>query len=222
MSEEEKYGKFLGYMKWNFEKIIKKAMKIAHLSALSAAVVVNDKMKWAEGYGLYDRENKKAATEETIYLMSSLSKSITATAVMQLYEKGHYDLDDDVNEYLPFKLRNPFHKDAPITFRMLLSHTSGLALEEGDLYAKTQISTRKKDILQNYYCGIIPANLKIHNYPDPFLKEYLVPGGIYYRPLIWTKSSPGEIMVYSNISSEFTIYFRCAAGETSTLGVVTW
>jgi CubicO group peptidase (beta-lactamase class C family) len=186
-------------MKWDFDKLIKKSMKIAHLSALSTAIVVNDKMVWAKGYGLYDRENNKEADEKTIYLMSSLSKSITATAVMQLYEKGYFALDDDVNNHLSFNLRNPHYPDAPITFRMLLSHTSSLGPEEGDLYAKTQMPAGEKDILQNYYCGIIPGDLKVENYPYPFLKDYLVPGGIYNRPLVWNNIPPGEVMVYSNI-----------------------
>jgi len=187
-------------MKWNDEKLLKRAMKIAHLSALSAAIVIDDKKVWSNGYGLYDRENKKKANDETIYLMSSLSKSITATAIMQLYEKGYFDLDEDVNNHLPFNLRNPYYPNIPITFRMLLSHSSSLAPEEGNLYAASQLPSGKKDILQNYYCRIIPANIKVLDYPDPFLKEYLVKGGLYYRSLVWNKIPPGKVMVYSNIA----------------------
>jgi CubicO group peptidase (beta-lactamase class C family) len=187
-------------MKWNFEKLIKRVMKISHLSALSAGIVSDNKLVWKKGYGLYDRKNNKKADETTIYLMSSLTKSITATAVMQLFERNYFNLDDDVNNYLPFILRNPNFPNIPITIRMLLSHSSSLGSEEGDLYAKTQMPSGEKDIIHNYYTRIIPANLKIDNYPNPFLKEYLIPGGIYNRALVWNNIKPGKVMVYSNIA----------------------
>ncbi len=59
-------------------------------------------------------------------VIASISKTITATAVMQLWEQGLFELDDDVNDYLPFNVRNPNHPDVPITFRMLLTHTSSI------------------------------------------------------------------------------------------------
>jgi len=170
-----------------FDRMIQRAMKIARLSALSAAVVVNNETIWAKGFGLYDRENGKEATNETIYLMASISKTVTSTAVMQLCERGYFGLDDDVNNFLPFGLRNPNYPDVPITFRMLLSHTSSIAPEESDSPI-------------NYYIRVIPANETVEGYPYPFLKEYLVPGGLYYRSNLWLDIRPGKKMAYSNIA----------------------
>lgn len=179
------------------EKHILKQMKTAHLSALSTAIVVKDKTVWTKGFGLYDREKNKLADEKTIYLMASITKTVTATAVMQLYEKEYFDLEEDVNDYLPFSMRNPRYPDTLITFRMLLSHTSGLSPEEGDLFFKKSF---KPEALPNYYIRVIPANLKVENYPQPFLKDYLVPGGMYYRSRVWNNIPPGEEMAYSNIA----------------------
>ncbi|RLF35738.1 MAG: hypothetical protein DRM99_04080 [Thermoplasmata archaeon] len=179
-------NKILGLIKERFfEKLIYRLMKIGHMSALSAAVIKNNEIVWAKGFGIYDREKNKQATEETIYLVASISKSFTATAIMQLYEKGCFDLDDDVNDYLPFNLRNPNHPDKPITFRMLLSHQSSLATEREDL--------------SNFVTRIIPGGMEITGYPYPFLKEYLTPDGLYYQPQFWTDNTPGEEMHYSNI-----------------------
>jgi CubicO group peptidase (beta-lactamase class C family) len=61
-------------------------------------------------------------TDQTIQNIGSISKTITATAVMQLWERGKFKLDDDVNKYLPFQVRNPHFPDDPITFRQLLTH----------------------------------------------------------------------------------------------------
>jgi len=164
-----------------FERSISRLMKLAHTSALSAAIIKGDDIVWTQGFGLYDRENNKQTDEETIFLVASISKTVTATAVMQLHEKGYFDLDDDVNEYLPFSLRNPIYSDTPITFRMLLSHRSGLATEPN--YPRPT------------FIRMIPGELDL----DPFLREYLIPGGIHYKPQVWTDSRPGEEMHYANI-----------------------
>ena len=66
------------------------------------------------------------ALPETIYRAASVSKFVTALCAMKLSENGVLSLDADTNRYLPFSLRHPQAKDAPITLRMLLSHTAGL------------------------------------------------------------------------------------------------
>ena len=168
-----------------FEGIVQILMKFAHMSAVSAAIVKDDELVWTKGFGLCDRENKKKANEETIYLVASISKSFTATAIMQLYEKGLFDLDDDVNSYLPFSLRNPNYPDEPITFRMLLAHHSSIA--------------RENEGLTSFFTRIIPGGMDISGYPAPFLKDYLVPGGTYYKPKVWLDIPPGKEMHYANI-----------------------
>ena len=164
-----------------FDKVIESIMKSAHMSAMSACIVKNGKVVWAKGYGLYDRENGKEAGNETIYLVASISKTITATAIMQLYEKGLLSIDDDVNKYLPFPLRNPNYPDEPITIKMLLSHTSSLAVDP-----------------PAFYC-YFPGDLEIKGYPYPWLEEYLVPGGMHYKPQVWSDAMPGEKLQYANV-----------------------
>jgi CubicO group peptidase (beta-lactamase class C family) len=76
-------------------------------------------------------------TEDTIFDMASLTKSLaTATAVMQLYEQGKVAFDDPVQKYLPdFNTANDPQR-AKVTVRMLLTHTSGVAGDEGDVSLK--------------------------------------------------------------------------------------
>lgn len=168
-----------------FERLIVKLMNFAHISALSAAIVKDNELVWTKGFGLYDRENDKECNGETIFIAASISKSFTATALMQLYEEGLFDLDDDVNDYLPFSLRNPKYPDKPITFRLLLAHQSSLAREREDL--------------PSFFTRIFPGGLEVVGYPYPFLKDYLTPGGIHYKPQVWTDLPPGEEMYYANI-----------------------
>ena len=111
------------------EKLIKHEVDDKKLPALSVALVDDQKVVWAAGFGFQDRARKVPATAETVYRVGSVSKLFTDVAVMQLVEKGELDLDAPVAKYLPdFK---PVYKEGekPITLRMLMSHRSGLIRE---------------------------------------------------------------------------------------------
>lgn len=166
-----------------FDTYIKLLMKIGHRPSVGAGIIYNDTLVWSQGYGFYDLENQKPATKDTLYLQASVSKTITATALMQLYEQGKFKLEDDVNKYLPFELRNPNHPNLPITIEMILSHRSSLA--DDNLY---------------WLClSYIPGDPDVPSYPDPWLKEYLTPNGSAYSPSTWSTYKPGEKYLYANV-----------------------
>ena len=80
----------------------------------------------ARGYGWSDLEQGTKASAETVYLYCSMTKLFTATALMQLRERGLVDLDREVRAYLPdFPLHHPSGRE--VTVRHLLSHSSGIA-----------------------------------------------------------------------------------------------
>lgn len=98
------------------------------LPAFSIAVVDNDHVVWARGFGHQDTEGKVPATEHSVYRVGSVSKLFTDIAVLQLVEAGKLDLDAPVQKYLPnFEPANPF--DVPLTLRQMMSHLSGLVRE---------------------------------------------------------------------------------------------
>lgn len=72
-------------------------------------------------------------TEDSRFRMASVSKMFTVFTIMQLAEAGKLSLDEDVSEYLGFRLRHPSYPDVPITLRSLASHTSGL--RDGKVYS---------------------------------------------------------------------------------------
>ena len=109
-----------------FDSKISFLMKYATFPSLSACIINEDEVIWSKGYGYYDIINQKESDTDTIYVIASITKTIVGTCLMQLYDQGLFQLDDDVNNYLPFSLRNPNFPDDKITFRMLLSHTSSL------------------------------------------------------------------------------------------------
>ena len=85
-------------------------MKLAKFPSLSACIIDDDEVIWSKGYGYYDLKNKKPATENTIYMLASITKPVTGTALMQLCEQGLFDLDEDVNNYLPLNLNINLHQ----------------------------------------------------------------------------------------------------------------
>ena len=73
------------------------------LPALSIALVDDQQIVWARGFGLADPETKRPATAETVYRVGSVSKLFTDIGVMQLVEQGELDLDAPVTR-LPARL----------------------------------------------------------------------------------------------------------------------
>ena len=99
--------------------------------AVSVAIFDGADVIWTKGWGWADIESRIAANAETIGRTGSISKSFTAVLMMQLVERGVIGLDEPVVRYFPEieNLAGPPAEARPITFRMLASHTAGLARE---------------------------------------------------------------------------------------------
>jgi CubicO group peptidase (beta-lactamase class C family) len=174
----------------SFDHLITILLKIGHYPSMSACIIKNTTVPWANGYGLYDIAHQKHATPHTIYVVASITKTVTSTALMQLYEQGFFGLNDDINMYLPFSLRNPNFPNDPITIRMILSHSSSLTPDP-----------------LSYHWFNFSQPPPIPFYPLPWLEEYLLPGGAYYNPQIWdTIYRPGEHMQYANINFDLAAF----------------
>lgn len=182
----------------SFDLEIRKVMMLGHIPSLSACIVKDNEIVWSKGYGMYNRRLLKPANDHTIYMTASLSKPVTATALMQLYDQGLFDLDDDINDYLPFTLQNPKYPDVPITFRMLLSHRSSFTcnllssedFSEKIIWKHFLYLGHLKDILQSFY----PNELY------PWLKDVMVPEGSLYDSDYWGDFPPGTHSNYSGIN----------------------
>ena len=99
----------------------------------SVAVVKNGKIIYTHSFGLKDLDKKTELTDRDIFRIASISKSFSATSIMQLVEAGKLSLDDDFGDLVGFKIRNPKYPDQKITLKMALSHTSSLNDSQGYL-----------------------------------------------------------------------------------------
>jgi len=108
------------------------------IAGMVTLVIRHGQVAWFDARGSADREAGKPMQKDSIFRICSMSKPITCTAVMILYEEGKFVLDDPVSKYLPeFKNMKVFVKPATgypytipankeITIKDLLRHTSGL------------------------------------------------------------------------------------------------
>ncbi len=108
------------------DAFIYEEMGLENIPGMSTLIVKGGEIVWVESYGLADIENDIPVSDSTAFLMASVSKLFTGTALMQLHESGQLDLDEDINNHLPFDVNIPNHLDSPITFRMLMTHTSSI------------------------------------------------------------------------------------------------
>jgi CubicO group peptidase (beta-lactamase class C family) len=121
--------------------LIAERLKAAHVPGASIAIGKNSQIVWSEAFGLADVENNVPARTDTRFRTASIGKSMTATAAMQMAERGELDLDAEVQRYCP---RYP-RKDQPITVRELITHTSGIRHYEGPSAASEEYITRHYD-----------------------------------------------------------------------------
>ena len=111
-----------------FEQTVAAFVKDKRLPGAMAGVVHGNELVWSGGYGFADVAARRAPDAATLYRIASITKTFTATAIMQLRDEGKLHLDDPAVAYLP-ELRDavsPFGLVETITIRRMLSHESGL------------------------------------------------------------------------------------------------
>ena len=158
---------------------IQNTMQTHLIPGVSIAIVKNDRIVWEKQLGYADISESIMTDNNTLFILSSISKTITATALMKLYEQNYFNLDDAINDYISFDITNPNYPLTNITFRMLLTHTS---------------SIRDNWNVMPYYDG--DSDLELIYY----LQEYFTYDGEFYsESLNYTDSMPGTNYQYSNI-----------------------
>ncbi len=114
---------------------------------LAIAVVHGGRTVWAKGYGRADLATGAPVSTSTPFRLGSVSKVFTATAAMQLRDRGKLSLDDPLTRHLPwFTIGSPYAGAPPITLRHLLTHTSGLPREGAFPYWTTHAFPSREEV----------------------------------------------------------------------------
>lgn len=130
--------------------------------------------RFAAGVRRMDGERFWPMTVDSRFRMASVSKMFTVFTLMELAEAGRLSLDDEVSQYLGFRLRHPSYPDVPITLRSLASHTSGL--RDGKVYS-------------------IPPSVSVRAFFTPGSPYW--EGGAHFAP---AGQVPGIYFTYSNLN----------------------
>ena len=123
-----------------FDAFVANQMKFDKTPGLTIGFI-KDGFVWVKGYGFADLENKVPAKAESAYRLASVTKSMTAVAVMQLVEKKKIDLDAEVQTYVPYFPK----KQWPVTVRQVLGHLGGISHyknADSELHIKEHKATR--------------------------------------------------------------------------------
>ncbi len=161
---------------FELDSAIEKIIKKYKLIGLSICVILDNNIIFEKYSGFADIKNKRLINDSTCFRIASISKTVTGTAIMQLYEKGLINLDDDISNYLGYKVRNPKYPEDIITIRQLANHIS--SLNDGLGYG---------EFLNFAYSS---------NIPD--IKDLLTPQGKFYTKDIWGNYKPGTKYSYCN------------------------
>ncbi len=166
----------------DFDEYLEAEMEGQKIPALGVLLFKDGQILHEAYLGESNIEQNRALSANSLFLLASVSKIITATALMQLHEQGRFGLDEPINDYLPFSVAVPNYS-TPITFRMLLTHTSGI--------------DDATTITDGYYYGQdSPVALL------DFMQSYLsTSGSLYDAANNFFDFEPGTMHEYSNAGS---------------------
>ena len=129
--------------------------KKSSLVGFGVAIVNKDSIIYAKGFGYADKDTKSPYTIQTVQPIASISKTLLAVALMKAQEMGKLHLNDNINDYLPFKIYNPNFPNENITIQQLANHTSSIL--DGDSYDRTYIY---KNRIPPFYNDFVDNELK--------------------------------------------------------------
>ena len=169
------------------DNVFQNAINNKDVPGIAAIVVRNGKIVYNKAFGMADNQGNRALKKDDIFRIASMSKAITATAVMMLWEEGKFQLDDPISKYIPefknptllksFTFKDSSYTTEPakneITIRHLLSHTSGLGYGVIDGDEKFQAIYKKAGITDLFSTDAVKigesvkklAKLPLHHNP---------------------------------------------------------
>jgi CubicO group peptidase (beta-lactamase class C family) len=163
-----------------------------NIPSFHACVVYANENNWVRGFG-------NETNPDAVFLIGSIQKMFVAVSILQLHEDGLIDIDDDVNDHIPFDIRHPGYPDTEITIRMLLSHRSGLDSTLWPEFCYDWQGEYYPDYGHGYQSSMIGITL------GEYLQECLTTEGQYYSTNNW-EFEPDTRYGYSNTGFKILMY----------------
>jgi CubicO group peptidase (beta-lactamase class C family) len=112
------------------DRLVEEKMQAGKIPGVALVIVKGDKIDFLKGYGIAGPD-QRPVTPQTPFQLGSISRAITALAILQLVEAGKINLDAPVQNYLPWFRTSNERESAEVTVRQLLNQTSGFSRTEG-------------------------------------------------------------------------------------------
>ncbi len=184
------------------------------IKGFSVAIVNDTEVLYQNGFGFEDVENNKSYSAQTIQNIGSVSKVIIGIALLKAQELGKLNLNDPINNYLPYEVYNPLYPNEEITLKHLANHKSSIrdkkfyhekvyVLKEGQEFNEI------KDLE-----GVFNSSESLISMKD-FLKKLLSKDGEWYSRERFAQFIPGEKFSYSNVGAALAAHvLEIATGES--------
>ncbi|MGV0751864.1 serine hydrolase domain-containing protein [Empedobacter brevis] len=188
------------------------AYKKDAIKGFSVSVVNKKGLMYDNGFGYSTIGQDNLYTSHTTQNIASISKTLIAISLLKAQELGKLNINDPINDYLPFKIINPNHPEVPILIKHLAYHTSSIT-DLDEIYAKSYVLTKDKH----------DENEGVYNYfnkPETaiplqdFIQNSLTESGIWYQKKTFLNTKPGEKRDYSNIGAALcALVIEAATGQ---------
>ncbi|WP_034059147.1 serine hydrolase domain-containing protein [Lacinutrix jangbogonensis] len=176
--------------------------KSGQINGFAVAMVNQHGVLYEKGFGFSNSEAKEKYTKNTIQHIASVSKTLIGISLMKAKEMGKLNLDDPIQDYIPFKVINPNHPNEIITIRHLATHTSGI--NDTEQYMNRSWILKENQDLTNISTDYPEQQLNTPEKEIPmeeYLKRYLEIDRAYYQDDNYINFKPGERYNYSNIGA---------------------
>nr|WP_297784904.1 serine hydrolase domain-containing protein [uncultured Allomuricauda sp.] len=203
------------------DSITKELIRIqesSNLVGFAVAIVNKDSIVYSKGFGYSNKEQQIPYTTKTVQPIASISKTLLGVALMKAQELGILDLDDKINDHLPFTIQNPFYQNEPITIRQLANHTSSIL--DTEHYEKIYVF---KDKIPPFYENL-PHKLKQEVQKEVdllngnqmmsasnFIKNQYCTDGKWYSSNSFSNTVSGSTYKYSNMGANIAAYIIAKA-----------
>lgn len=183
--------------------------KSSLFAGIALTVVKEDKVLFQKSYGQADVAKNTAYTNQTIQPIASVSKTFIGVAMMKAIEQGFFTLETNINDVLPFLVKNPNSPNVPIKIKHLVTHTSGIVDVQKTYYKSHSIlsgqsttSAEAQRMINELGFGQNSSILPLKD----FIKAYFTEGGASYSPDNFLKNEAGAAYSYSNIGAALAAY----------------
>ena len=194
----------------NASKLTAELQKIAKkkdINGFGVAVVNDQQILYAQGFGYANTTNKVSYSRNTLQNIGSVSKTLIGVALLKAVEDGYLQLDDPINNYLPFEINNPYRPSKRITIRHLATHTSTIT--------DTKYYDQRAYVLANAADGNLPVlqtQTEVFQHPEQkeslesFIRKLLTIDGAWYATNNFLNTVPGSTFEYSNVGAAIAAY----------------